>query len=434
VNFVAPLGSDPLFGPLVAHAIRVLPGHPHSWVVSLAPANSAVIFSPLAVKVFDDAVARPTAVLNGYDLGVFPGALVFAGSDITTLYSADNTGIENSLYRFTIGPAGISLKDKTPSLGGADLDSDGLSLFLSNGSVLDPVTLAGKGSLTLPAGFTPRQVRADGAASRVFLIGDGTRAVVPLAAFAGGSILAFDAKTLASLGSLEVPEDNIDRLVRWGTNGLAFMDRKERSQEFPSELEITRSHLTGTSALVPNFRVGDGPTASIVPTLTIKSGSPAVFNLTAIASNGFTGPITFSCSSLPLFAACSFNPATVTVGPGSAPLTVTITTVKTTATNRPRNGGSMILLATVLGAPLALVLASRRHRRALAALCALSLLAVLLIAGCGGGSGTSTTTITPPPPPPPPPGTTTPTGTYSIILTATSGGVSRNTVLKLVVL
>ncbi|MBZ5522642.1 MAG: SBBP repeat-containing protein [Acidobacteriia bacterium] len=420
VNFVAPLGSDPDFGPYVANAIRVLPGQPHSWVVSLAAANPAAIFSPLGVKVFDDATARPTAVLNGYSLGVFPGALTFVGSNTTTLYSADTSRADNSLYRFTIGPAGITLQDKTPGLGWAELDSDGVSLYLSNGNILDPVTLASKGSFTLAPGILPRRVKVDAAASRVFFIGDSPRIEAP-PGFAGGSIQAFNLATLAPVGSLEVPEISIDYLVRWGTNGLAFMDTKDASSDFPSELELTRSHLTGTPAIIAAFRIGSGPNADTISAVTVKGGSPATFNLTAIATNGFTGQITFSCSSLPLFAACSFSPSSITVGPGSASMTVTVATTQPRAAIRKPAGGSLILLATVLGAPLAIVLASRRRK--LMAIACLSLMLALVVVGCGGGGGSTT----------PPPAFTTPPGSYSIVVTGTGAGATRSAALPLVV-
>lgn len=420
VNFVAPLGADPDFGPYVANAIRVLPGKPHSWVVSLAPANQAAIFSALAVKVFDDSTARPAAVLNGYALGVFPGAITFAGSNAATLYSSDPTQSDNSLYRFTIGPSGITLLDKTPNLGGADIDSDGVSLYLANGSILDPVTLASKGSFSLGP-TPPRRVKADGAASRVFFIGDSTR--IAAAGFAGGSIQAFDTNTHAPVGSLEVPEAGIDHLARWGTNGLAFVDTKSSNRDFPSELEITRSHLTGTPAPIQAFRVGNGPNADSVPTLTVKAGTPGAYTLTAVPTNGFTGQINFSCGSLPAFSTCSFNPTSLTIGPASGSLTVTILTNQaTSASVRPPDvrGVPFITLASMLAAPLALVLAGRRRR----VIVAIIVLLILAIAGCGGGGGT---------PGPPPPPNVTPPGSYTVVLTATGAGATRQTTLPLVV-
>jgi hypothetical protein len=49
--------------------------------------------------------------------------------------------------------------------------------------------------------------------------------------------------------------------------------------------------------------------------------------LTLTGSNGFSGPVTFSCSGLPTGATCGFNPASIALsGTGSATVTLSIAT------------------------------------------------------------------------------------------------------------
>jgi len=57
-------------------------------------------------------------------------------------------------------------------------------------------------------------------------------------------------------------------------------------------------------------------------------------------------------------------------------------------------------------------------RAALAA----ALLGIIFVSGCGGGGSAMTT---PPPPPPPPPPVGTPAGSYTLMLTATSGSTTQ---------
>lgn len=52
--------------------------------------------------------------------------------------------------------------------------------------------------------------------------------------------------------------------------------------------------------------------------------------------------------------------------------------------------------------------------------------AATMLVGCGGGSSSTT-------PPPPPPATGTPAGTYTIVVTATSGSATSSANLTLVV-
>ena len=65
-----------------------MPGHPHTWVAALQPVSDT---KPIALKIFDDAVPRTHTVEQGNATSTFPGKLLFAGNDITTVYSIDST-------------------------------------------------------------------------------------------------------------------------------------------------------------------------------------------------------------------------------------------------------------------------------------------------------------------------------------------------------
>jgi hypothetical protein len=72
---------------------------------------------------------------------------------------------------------------------------------------------------------------------------------------------------------------------------------------------------------VTNFTLGASPAAA-----TVAAGA-ATYTVKASAQGGaFTAPITLSCGNLPTQAVCTFSPATLTPGSGSAQSTLTIST------------------------------------------------------------------------------------------------------------
>jgi hypothetical protein len=419
INFRASLGKDPALGNYNAAFIAVMPGHPHTWVASLQPTGDT---KPIALKVFDDAVARTNTVEQGNASAIFPRKLLFVGSDTTTVYSIDST----SLYRFTIDANGVTLRDKTAGLGAEDFATDGSLLYLSTGAIVDPATLAVKGTFALAPGLPMHAVTVDATTHRAIFAGDATS---PQAL--SSLVQAFDTVTLAAAGSFIMPRQSfVTSVLRWGTSGLVFGG---------SELTVTRSSLTGNSGLLAPFHIGANFGQAPIPTSQNQAGVPAVFNLGIVGVNGFNGPVTLSCSNLPQFASCSFSQNPVipnSAGSPSGTFTVTISTHQTTTASAApahsymRSGTGFVLLTAVLSLPFALALATRRYRGKLLALCLL-----VAIIGCGGGGSTGGPTPTPPiTPTPTPSGQNTPIGVYDVILTGTSSAGKRQVVLQIIVL
>ena len=66
---------------------------------------------------------------------------------------------------------------------------------------------------------------------------------------------------------------------------------------------------------------------SLQPTLQMaRAGQSASYDLTISPQAGFTGTVSFSCSNLPLHAACIFTPPNVAIGSAAVNVGVTITT------------------------------------------------------------------------------------------------------------
>lgn len=183
--------------------------------------------------------------------------------------------------------------------------------------------------------------------------------------------------------------------------------------------------VTATFNLQQEFGFGNPPTPQ-----TVAAGQPAQFTIQVLGQAGFTGVVSFACTAgVPQGAACSFNPASVSPGSGTATTMLTVTTTSRTLAMSPQ--ASIVLYACWL-LPLSLLVARRaRCARQWALLANFAIL--LLLAGtfvaCGGGDSPAATAR--PPNQSNPSGT--PAGTYTITVTATSGSTSRTQAVTLAV-
>jgi len=149
---------------------------------------------------------------------------------------------------------------------------------------------------------------------------------------------------------------------------------------------------------VTNFALSASPAAA-----TVAAGSLATYIVKASAQGGaFTAPISLSCGNLPTQAVCTFSPATLTPGSGSAQSTLTISTgtkASIPATcgfgDCPHPGGSVPEWNTVrqleltFCALLLLVAWSRKRATSLRAGLYAATLGLMLLQACGGSSGSS---------------------------------------------
>jgi hypothetical protein len=193
----------------------------------------------------------------------------------------------------------------------------------------------------------------------------------------------------------------------------------------------------GTTAVM-SLTVADYAVSAPTAPTSVTAGQPANFSLTVAPSNGvFSNPITFTAMGLPTGTNATFSPS-ATITPGSTPANVTLS-IATMAhsfalpTDSPRGPGqgwpSLYLIVMMLGAMgFALRISTNPVRRlAPQFLMALSLVTLAGLVACGGaGGGTSPSQPIIP--------TGTPAGTYSILVTATSGSVAHSTTVTLKVM
>lgn len=145
--------------------------------------------------------------------------------------------------------------------------------------------------------------------------------------------------------------------------------------------------------------------------LSVASGQSVTTPLKVSGAAGFSGQVNFSCTGLPVNAACSFNPASVTIAGTSA--STTTLTVSTLATTTATARGESLRTATVVacGLPLLgllMLVPVARGRRLLICLCFVLFVSAAGLSGCGGSSDSNKT----------------PPGSYTFQVVATSGSAT----------
>jgi hypothetical protein len=158
-------------------------------------------------------------------------------------------------------------------------------------------------------------------------------------------------------------------------------------------------------------------------------GSTGTTQVTIATSTGFTGTINLACAGLPSKASCGFVPSSLTANGTSTQTTVgiTVTTVApVTALRSPLQTNFLARLSAGAGLVFSVVLLGGGkfgRKRGLPLLLMLLLTVVLPACGGGGGGGSQS--------PPPSPGT--PTGSFNVVVNASSGSTTSSSGFTLVV-
>ncbi len=179
----------------------------------------------------------------------------------------------------------------------------------------------------------------------------------------------------------------------------------------------TSPHVLQLSGTGVDFTLATNGSSS----LTIQSGQNAVFPLLLTSAANVPGTATFSCTGVPANSICNVTPSSIALGATST-ISVTVDTGVTTSAANASHRAFWFAMLLPLG------LLTFRRRKGIPAVALLCLL--ICIAGCGsgrvippgGGSGSQ-----------PGGGTTTPAGTYNIVVSATSAGLTRTVSLTLIV-
>jgi hypothetical protein len=196
-------------------------------------------------------------------------------------------------------------------------------------------------------------------------------------------------------------------------------------------LTVTDSAASSPQTLALSGVGSDFGLTSAPSSNTVKAGTTAIYTLTLSPLGGaFNNAVKLSCGTLPAQTTCTLSSTTVT--PAGNPATVTLKIATTAAVAQASPFGSAQdrpLYATWmqlqgLGLFGMILLGSRPRSKKLRVIVLLLLMAGALICmtGCAGGTGITT----------PPQAGTTP-GTYTVMITGTSGALQHSLPVTLIV-
>jgi photosystem II stability/assembly factor-like uncharacterized protein len=174
---------------------------------------------------------------------------------------------------------------------------------------------------------------------------------------------------------------------------------------------------------VPFFTLQMAP--GVDAAASIAGSQPATFNLLLSPANGFSGMVSLNCSGAPAGGSCTISPGSISLAANSpgVPVSVTVTTAQHASVIGVPFSGWPAIFAAML--PCLFTVAhrfgrysARRPQWAFVPVAVLGLVLMLGMVSCGGGSGSATaqTAATP----------AAPVSSSIVVVTATSGNVSRN--------
>jgi len=253
--------------------------------------------------------------------------------------------------------------------------------------------------------------------------GTATITVTPINNFAG--TVSFACSGLPSGGTCSF---NPASITLPGTTQTVATINSTTPSSSPDTVSITAttgtlsqlSHSAGSLSLT----VSQGFTmAATAASFQVAQGSSVNATVNLTLANGFTGTVTFTCSDPATASICTVPQATNATGQVSFNIT---TALPTSELRPPLKRGGGIFYAMLLPGLVGLALTAGSRKRALRGVRFLGLIAALGfgtlgLSSCSGGSGGNSGS----------PGT--PTGTYTIMVTGTSGGATSSASFNLVV-
>jgi hypothetical protein len=170
------------------------------------------------------------------------------------------------------------------------------------------------------------------------------------------------------------------------------------------------STVTTITSVTPVFNITPNTTS-----MTVAQGQYGLNSFVITTAGGYTGTVSFACSGLPANASCSFSPSSLVVGGAGVNSNTVSLNIVTGATNqaslvKPTISGPgyrMLLACLMPGAAGIMLLGFGRRKRTRLSVGVLLIGIVLLVAGFSGCASNQTKAAA------------TPTGTYTVMVTAT---------------
>jgi hypothetical protein len=433
-----PEGVPPVISAGVNPSVSILPGNGDGTFgapVALADNLYLVVLQLLTDDYNQDGKADLTFFGGSATNGVF-GAYLYAGN-------GDGTFAAPVVLSSLAGSKGTYAdinNDSIPDLIFSDSGGDlSVALGTGGGSFAAPIVyFAPANSIPMAGNFlgdNTQSIVTGGSAATAFYMNQGgtSISVVPNATTVpSGQTLTFSVPVVATIQGQPAPSGTITlydgsmMLSSGPVSGFSFSS---------TQLAVGSHSIKATYSGDSHFYSNTSPAVSISVTaapdftlsaspvrVAVSAGQSAALKVNVTANSFLAGSVTFQCSGLPAEAACTFNPATLTVAAGqSGSVALAITTQP--ATSAQTSSGSSPYLAGYSIAVLLLVGIPRQRRNLLRLL--LLFCAVTPFLGCGGSSKSS----------PANPGTPTGSSTVTVSAAAVSGSttITHTSTITLVV-
>lgn len=211
------LGTSSSSGPYYALDLQAAPGEPDTTAVTLGVSTSGKVAQG-GIVIYDNSKPRPTFAPGFGSAG--STALYDSiqwGSDATQLFAANNEDIGFDFYTLSVNSSGVTLDDDYPSAFSSfnnriHFDPGTGIVYSDDGHALNPATGLPVGNFSTTGIMVP-----DSTLNRAFFLTQTSSSSVVV-------IESFNLNEFSLIGSITIPSisGNPLRLVRWGSNGLAF--------------------------------------------------------------------------------------------------------------------------------------------------------------------------------------------------------------------
>jgi hypothetical protein len=412
--------------------------------VVFAPSQPGALSGTLTIT---DAVKTQTLSLSGTGVApifsVTPSSLTFTNTQLgvasapqtLTIGNAGASSMANISFAFT-GPAASSYSIASTTCGallngGSSCTAQVVFTPSASGSIAAALAISSSttGVAAVSVSLNGFVQTSDGFAANptslsFAAVGVGQSSAAQSVTFTNSSSSAISAVTLAVTGSFAIAQNGCTGSVAAGASCTASVFFVPSATGSATGTLTASSASVSTPASVALSGIGfDFTLAFYGPSSqTVVAGQQANYTL-VLTPIGATGNFTFACSALPANAVCLFNPAAPTLNAGvQANILVEISTGSNKARlekpelGRPGNPGFWRALPLTCGL-LLLPLAIRRRRKVFLLVLLMAVLAsgISSCTSSGGGSGSGGSGG----------GGGTPTGTYTVPVTVTAGGITH---------
>jgi hypothetical protein len=220
-----PLGSDANLGPYYAMDVEVDPVQTTTIAVARGVLPSiSIVQAAGGVAIYDNATQRPSVISPTTQTGNVLLDTIQWSNDGTAIYAANNENYEGNFYQLAVSANGVSLVSDHPNFFPVPnlrihLNSATQLLYGDDGLVVNPATAVQSGNFVSSGVMAP-----DATLNRAYFVGQSAADIQTVAY----EVESFNLTNFGAVAQLSLYQVNglPQHIVRWGSNGLAFVTKR----------------------------------------------------------------------------------------------------------------------------------------------------------------------------------------------------------------